>query len=110
MSFEMRFDVGILDLGERSLPFGLLVSHLSGRQPVYDIKISTNETNKVPVVYQPPPGRLPFEVIRQKLQVGDKFIYLCSTSSRTVHIDDGLLKPAHHLADYMEMILIEVKY
>ena len=26
MFFEMRFDLGTLDLGERSLPFGLLVS------------------------------------------------------------------------------------
>ena len=25
MFFEMRFDLGTLDLGERSLPFGLLV-------------------------------------------------------------------------------------
>ena len=27
--FEMRFDLGTLDSGERSLPFGLLVSFLS---------------------------------------------------------------------------------
>ena len=26
MFFEMRFDIGTLDSGERSLPFGLLVS------------------------------------------------------------------------------------
>ena len=26
MFFEMRFDLGILDSGERSLPFGLLVT------------------------------------------------------------------------------------
>ena len=27
MCFEMRFDLGTLDSGERSLPFGLLVSN-----------------------------------------------------------------------------------
>ena len=27
MSFEMRFDLGTLDSGERSLPFGLVVLH-----------------------------------------------------------------------------------
>ena len=28
MFFEMRFDLGTLDSGERSLPFGLLVTYL----------------------------------------------------------------------------------
>ena len=31
MFFEMRFDLGTLDSGERSLPFGLLVCLLLGR-------------------------------------------------------------------------------
>ena len=30
MFFEMRFDLGTLDSGERSLPFGLLVSTNNG--------------------------------------------------------------------------------
>ena len=30
MFFEMRFDLGTLDSGERSLPFGLLVCIISG--------------------------------------------------------------------------------
>ena len=37
MFFEMRFDLGTLDSGERSLPFGLLVSYfffLSKFQPL----------------------------------------------------------------------------
>ena len=29
MLFEMRFDLGTLDSGERSLPFGLLVEYLA---------------------------------------------------------------------------------
>ena len=37
MFFEMRFDLGTLDSGERSLPFGLLVS--SFFFPIFNIEI-----------------------------------------------------------------------
>ena len=35
--FEMRFDLGTLDSGERSLPFGLLV--LKGKWPTHDVSV-----------------------------------------------------------------------
>ena len=38
MFFEMRFDLGTLDSGERSLPFGLLVIHPMGRIRVCEIR------------------------------------------------------------------------
>ena len=57
----------------------------------YDLTISTKNTE---VVHQPAPGKLYNEttttVNRQKLKVVDKFIYLGSTLSRAVHIDDEI--------------------
>ena len=55
----------------------------------YDLTISTKKTE---VVHQPAPGK-PYNeptitVNGQKLKVVDKFIYLGSTLSRAVHIDD----------------------
>ena len=35
MFFEIRFDLGILDSGERSLPFGLLVYHVFIMEIIY---------------------------------------------------------------------------
>ena len=52
----------------------------------------TSQHKKTEVVYQPAPGKLYREqtitVNGQKLQFVDKFIYLGSTFSRAVHIDD----------------------
>ena len=54
----------------------------------YDLTIS----KKTEVIYQPAPGKpykeLAITVKGQELQVVDKFIYLGSTLSRVVHIDD----------------------
>ena len=43
MFFEMRFDLGTLDLGERSLPFGLFVSFVIVDG---DVKPQIKQTNK----------------------------------------------------------------
>ena len=59
----------------------------------YAITISTKKTE---FVHQPAPGKpyieptITVNVIGQKLKVVDKFIYLGSTHSRTVHIDDAV--------------------
>ena len=55
----------------------------------YDLTVSIRKTE---VVYQPAPGK-PYKeptitVKGQRLQEVDKFIYLGSTLSRVVHIDD----------------------
>ena len=55
----------------------------------YDLTISTQKTE---IVHQPAPGK-PYNeptitVNGQKLEVVDKFIYLGSSLSRAVHIDD----------------------
>ena len=42
MFFEMRFDLGTLDSGERSLPFGLLVSISHSNVILYIVKFMTN--------------------------------------------------------------------
>ena len=39
MFFEMRFDLGTLDSGERSLPFGLLVKKTGRRLALYLYKL-----------------------------------------------------------------------
>ena len=41
--FEMRFDLGTLDSGERSLPFGLLVMKLSEISPDFQWKSNTRK-------------------------------------------------------------------
>ena len=43
MFFEMRFDLGTLDSGERSLPFGLLVRFTGSRSA----KIRTSSGNHI---------------------------------------------------------------
>ena len=49
MFFEMRFDLGTLDSGERSLPFGLLVICPTGRIKVCKIRfVSTGENRGKP--------------------------------------------------------------
>ena len=57
----------------------------------YDLTISTKTTE---VVYQPAPKKPHKEPTitgkDQRLQVADKFLYLGSTLSRVVHIDDDI--------------------
>ena len=65
------------------------VDQVSDSCDSYDLTISVKKTE---VVYQPAPGK-PYKdptitVKGQRLQVVDKFIYLGSTLSRVVHIDD----------------------
>ena len=65
------------------------VDQVSDSCDSYDLTISIKKTE---VVYQPAPGK-PYKkptitVKGQRLQVVDKFIYLGSTLSRVVHIDD----------------------
>ena len=65
------------------------VDQVSDSCDSYDLTISI-KTNEV--IYQPAPGK-PYKeptitVKGQRLQVVDKFIYLGSTLSRVVHIDD----------------------
>ena len=59
---------------------------------VDQISDSCDSIKKTKVVYQPAPGKAYKEptisVKGQRLQMVDKFIYLRSTLSRVVHIDD----------------------
>ena len=46
MFFEMRFDLGTLDSGERSLPFGLLVSFEMDMKKIKDISDINKGTDR----------------------------------------------------------------
>ena len=71
------------------------VDQVSDSCDSYDLTISIKKTE---VVYQPAPGK-PYKeptitVKGQRQQVVDKFIYLGSTLSRVVHIDDEVIAKA----------------
>ena len=91
-----------------------VVDQVSDSCDSYDLTIRIKKTE---VVYQSTPGT-PYKeptitVKGQRLQVVDKFIYLGSTLSRVVHIDNEvnarIAKPVQHLADYVGVYWIEVE-